>query len=109
MKMKNMELIEHINGLTEMIGEGPNLRVRLSHLINRNYGALVEAYRQYEEDLRKIDESDASEDDKNANRMELLSTQIDVPIANISLAEIENEPLNLKQMHILHFMIGDTE
>ncbi len=28
MKMKNMELIEHINGLTEMIGEGPNLRVR---------------------------------------------------------------------------------
>ena len=54
MKMKNMELIEHINGLTEMIGEGPNLRVRLSHLINRNYGALVEAYRPYEEDLRKI-------------------------------------------------------
>lgn len=109
MKMNNMELIEHINGLTEVISDSPNLRVRLSHLINRNYGALLEAYKPYEEDLRKIEKSDASEEEKNEDRMELLLTQIEVPITNITLAEIENEPLNLKQMHILHFMIDGEQ
>ena len=109
MKMTNLKMVEGINQLTDLINDGPDLRLRLSHQINRNYGKLLEAYKPYEDDLQKINNSDASDADKNSQIQELMQTEIEIPVLVVRLTEIENEPLNLKQMHALEFMVEDTE
>ena len=109
MKMTNLKMVECINQLTDLINDGPDLRVRLSQQINRNYGKLLEAYKPYEDDLQKINNSDASDADKNSQIQELMQIEIEIPVLVVRLTEIENEPLNLKQMHALEFMVEDTE
>lgn len=38
-----------------------------------------------------------------------MQIEIEIPVLVVRLTEIENEPLNLKQMHALEFMVEDTE
>ena len=109
MKMTNLKMVECINQVTDLINDGPVLRVRLWHQINRNYGKLLEAYKPSEDDLQKINNSDASDADKNSQIQELMQIEIEIPVLVVRLTEIENEPLNLKQMHALEFMVEDTE
>lgn len=108
MKMNNMQIIERVNGLSELIKEAPDIRVRNSHVINRNYKKLLEAYMPYDEDRNKIMASDKTDEEKVEAQRELLEAETDVNIDMITLSDLENEPLNLKQVNVIDFMVTES-
>lgn len=111
MKMTNLEMVNAINGVEFLMSDTdtPMFSVRVAHLINRNHKSLLELYPVYNEDRSKILEKKISEEKKEKELKELLETEIDVIIQKISIEDLDDMKLTVRQMQVLEFMVADGE
>ena len=113
--MKNREIVRNLNGLAALQQRNNALPIKVCFAVTKNIKILTEAYKPYEEELKKLDKKyDAVEEEQNLTKKneelkELL--EIDNPDILIQKIRIEDlagcESITPVDMDAIYFMIEE--
>lgn len=106
MKLKNIEIVQLLNGIAELSSN--EMPVRLAYAIKKNHKKLVEEYRDYEEQLNKLREKhDEKSMEYGKELKELLDIEVNIEFHKIPESVFENGDFAISPKHIeaLEFMI----
>lgn len=126
MKMKNIEIINHINNLEEFIKKEIQVPYKVRRAIVKNRQALISEYNIYNEErvkllesLGKKNESEMTDEELEAYRekkeevntkiRDMLNEEVDVDILKISENDLEIDGLTVKDEIALEFMVEVEE
>lgn len=113
--MKNRDIVRNLNGLAGLQQRNNALPIKVCYAVTKNIKILTEAYKPYEEELKKLDKRyDVEADNQNMSKKneelkELL--EIDNPDIVIHKIRIEDlagcESITPVDMDALYFMIEE--
>ena len=125
-KMKNIEIVNAINGLSEFVNKDKDVPIELSFAITANLDELTDAIKPFEKErekiVRKIEEARQNEDTETANAElekldeefnRLMNIEVDAHISTVGhsvIKEIERyTKISTKDLMCLRFMIKESE
>jgi hypothetical protein len=110
MKIKNSEIINHLNSLPQLADV--DLPVQVTYAIKKNHRKLVSEYKDYEDPFNelRIKYPIAEDLEKSDELKDLLNIEVDIEFFKIpeSIFETGDFNITLKQFEILEFMV-ETE
>lgn len=126
MKMKNIEIINHINNLEEFIKKEIQVPYKVRRAIVKNRQALIGEYNIYNEERVKLldfhgknKEADMTDEELEVYRTkkeevntkirEMLNEEVDIDIIKISERDLEIDGLTVKDEITLEFMVAVEE
>lgn len=112
MKMKNIEIINAINGLEEFIKKDIQLPYNIRRAIVKNRQTLIEEYKIYDAERVKLqktlDDANTTDDEKMKVReqiVEMLNTEFDLNVVEIPEEDLNIDGLTVRDELALDFMI----
>ena len=125
-KMKNIEIVNTINGLSEFVGKDKAVPIDLSFAITSNLEELSRAIKPFDkerekllqrvEDAKKIKDEESAQEELNkidAEYKRLMDIEVDVNVATVSksiVKDIENYcKISTKELMQFRFMIKESE
>ena len=126
MKMKNIEIINHINNLEEFIKKDTQVPYKVRRAIVKNRQALIGEYNIYNEErvklldsLDKKNEADMTDEELEVYRekkeevntkiRDMLNEEVDIDIIKISESNLNIDGLTVKDEITLEFMVAVEE
>lgn len=125
-KMKNIEIVNAINGLSQFVNKDKDVPIELSFAITANLDELTNAIKPFEKErekiVRKIEEVRQNEDTEAANAglekldeefNRLMNIEVDTNVSAVEysvIKEIERyTKISTKDLMCLRFMIKESE
>lgn len=102
-KMKNIEMVNAVNGLNEFVRKDKIVPVTLSVAISANIKNMLRELEPYEEERKKI----LDDESKNAEERfrELCDCEVDINIREVPADTLEGVGLSTKDYMSLEFML----
>lgn len=111
-QMKNIEIVQVINGLSEFVNKDKTIPVMVSYAISKNLNEMRTKIEPFEEERKKIiskkkDASVSEQESINDDFKELCEIEVPVDVKTVSMEQIENIDMSTKDFFSMEFMIEE--